>query len=89
MSNKTKKDTKIETKKDTKKKIKMHGGINVISASFGVVIQSIDLGGSMFKAIGGIMSMPKDMANAIPPQQRRTEPAQVNTPPPKKMPKFK
>ncbi len=84
MSNKTKKDTK----KDTKKKIKMSGGENVFSASWGLVRNTIDLGESMFDAVKGIMEMPYDMAKAIPPQQRRTEPAQVNTPPPKKMPKF-
>ena len=92
MSNNTKKATKKDTKKDTKKntkKIKIHGGENVFGASWGLITNTIDLGMSMFKAAGGIMSMPSDMANAIPPQQRRTEPVQVNTPPPKKMPKLK
>ena len=69
------------------KKIKQDGGTNVFSAGINLVVQSVDLGVSMFNAVGGIMTMPADLARAVPPPEKKA-PAPPAQAPPKKMPAF-
>jgi len=76
-----------KTKQNTKQKTKQKGGTNVFSAGINLVVQSVDLGASMFTAIGGIMSMPADLKRAVPPPEKRA-PAPPAQAPPKKMPEF-
>ena len=66
-------------------KIKKKIGGNVFTAGIGLVVQSIELGGSMFKAAEGIMNMPGDLKRAVPPPEKKA-PAQPAEAPPKKMP---
>lgn len=72
--------------KKNNKKTKQSGG-NVFNAGINLVVQSIDLGSSMFKAVGGIMSMPADLKKAVPPPEKRA-PAPPAEAPPKDMPKI-
>lgn len=69
-------------------KIKKKGGAdaNVPRAAVGLVKEAIGLTTSIFSAIGGIMSMPADMAKAVPPSVQKNEPAQVKQPQPAKLP---
>ncbi len=79
----------MKTKENKNKKIyKKFGGAdaNVPKAAIGLIMEGIDLTGSIFKAVGGIMSMPADMAKAVPKQTQKNEPAQVNQPPIAEMP---
>ena len=72
--------------KKNNKKTKQKGG-NVFGACINLVGQSIDLGESMFNAMGGIMSMPADLKKAVPPPEQRS-PAPPAQAPPKEMPKY-
>ena len=73
----------MKTKKN-KLTIKKNGGAdaNVPKAAIELIMEGIGLSGSIFKAVGGIMSMPSDIARNV----SKNEPAQVNQPPPAKLP---
>jgi hypothetical protein len=77
----------MKTKKN-KLTIKKNGGAdaNVPKAAIELIMEGIGLSGSIFKAVGGIMSMPSDIARAVPKNVSKNEPAQVNQPPPAKLP---
>jgi len=77
----------MKTKKN-KLTIKKNGGAdaNVPKAAIGLIMEGIGLSSSIFKAIGGIMSMPSDMAKAVPKNIANDEPAQVNQPAPANLP---
>ena len=55
-------------------------------AAINLVTEAIDLTGSIFRAVGGIMSMPTDMAKAVPKNIQKNEPAQVQQPSPVQVP---
>jgi hypothetical protein len=77
----------MKTKKN-KLTIKKNGGAdaNVPKAAIELIMEGIGLSSSIFKAVGGIMSMPSDMARAVPKNIANNEPAQVNQPAPAKLP---
>lgn len=83
MNQQNNKNNSLDTK--NKHKIKKKIGGNIFTAGIGLVMESIELGESMFKAANGIMNMPTDLKRAVPPPEKKA-PAQPAEAPPKKMP---
>ena len=76
----------MPVKNNKKKNIKQNGG-NFGNALVGLINQSLKLGGSMFNAAKGVMNMPSDLKNAIPPNEKKA-PAQADDTPPQDLPPF-
>jgi hypothetical protein len=62
-----------KNKNKNNKKQKQNGG-NIGKATGDMFVSTFNLGISIFKAMDGVMNMPRDLKNAIPPNIERNEP---------------
>lgn len=70
------------------KKTNNQSGGNVGKSTVNLVTSTFNLGISLFTAMDGVMNMPRDLKNAVPPNVQRNEPGQVKEAQSEKLPKF-
>lgn len=66
---------------------KQSGG-NVAKSTVNLVTSTFNLGISLFTAMDGVMNMPRDLKNAVPPNVQRNEPGKIQEVQPENLPKF-
>ena len=78
---------KNKNNKKQKQKQKQNGG-NIATATGDMFVSTFNLGISIFKAMDGVMNMPRDLKNAIPPNIERNEPGKSKETEAVNLPKF-